>query len=132
MIFRPFRTSEHYKTIAGWWRAERFPAPVGIKYLPEVGMGVFDGSGRLLACGFLYMNGTEVSQLEWITASRALRHEERTKVLTKLIRGIKDTAQNSGCSRIFMSTRHGSLITRLEQEGFKVAESDMTNLYCAI
>lgn len=130
MTFGSFSTRQHYEDIASWWRAQNWPE-VPLSHLPPVGFGAIISSKPVCA-GFLYINGTALSNFEWIVASPELRREKRTEALNLLFEGIKGAARQAGVESIFLSTRHQSLITRLEKHGFQQTDLNMTNMIARV
>lgn len=126
MNFVLFETSVYYEVICEWWLAQGWPC-VALSHLPTKGCGVFLDD-NLVAAAFLYINGTALSNFEWIVVSPKVRRAERTEVINCLITGSSDLAKQAGVESIFMSTRHESLISRLEKNGFQKTDLNMTNL----
>lgn len=131
MEFILFETKFHYEAISAWWLKQGWPV-VPLDHLPPKGCGVFLRGGDIAAAGFLYINGTALGNFEWVVADPKVRREARAEVLSLLFAGTREFAEVAGIKSIFMSTRHGSLISRLMKAGFEKTETNMTNLVAKV
>lgn len=130
LTFSKFTTKEEHDRIALWWESQRWPT-VALSHLPPVGWGVRRDGTLVCAC-WLYLTGTVFCHLEWVVADPKLRRQERTDALNMMIEGTLGAARAAGCESVFTSTRHATLISRLERQGFQQTDKNMTNLIARV
>lgn len=123
-----FSPEKHYQTICQWWEAQNWPK-VPLEFLPSFGLVVYHGETPAVA-GWLYRTDSAICWIEWIVANPEVRGEPRTEAINLLLSSLKEKAKECGGKIIFTTANNGSLVQRLEKNGYIVTDKDATHLIC--
>ena len=126
LTFERFEPEKHYASICGWWDAHKWPR-IPLQSLPENGLvAVVDGEP--LCAGWVYRTDSNMAWMEWLVMSPKAPRPVRGYALDELIRALIALAMTLGAGVVFTSCRVPRLVNRLQDHGFQVTDSAMTNL----
>jgi hypothetical protein len=120
-----FQPEKHYESVCRWWSAQSWPI-IPLSHLPQTGLVVMH-EGMPAAAAWIYKTDSAFCLLEFIVANPEIRKETRTAILSTLISSAKVVAEVMGFQSIFVTNRNQSLGKRLEAQGFKISDQEMTN-----
>lgn len=123
-----FQADKHYETVAKWWADHNWPA-VPLSHLPQTGI-IVSHNGKPAAATWIYKTDSAFCWMEWIVANPEIRREARSSCLSVLISTAKILAKFMGFRSIYMSISNPSLAQRIEAQGFKSSDQEMTNYVC--
>lgn len=123
MILRRYTSADH-ATLTEWWVAHKWE-PIPQNYLPEFGL-VIEG----LCAGFLYKTDSAFAWLEFVVSNPASDKFKRNEALDLLIKSLLQEAARLGFSAVHTSSNHKGLIERYERQGFRVTDSNVTQMVC--
>jgi len=108
--------------LVGWWKKHDFPPPPE-RYLPQVGIIVDE-----CAAGWLYETGTPLAWVEWVVGDPDCDKLKRRQALGGLLVTLLQIAKTKGITDIFTSSNHPGWIETLKENGFIVADNNVTQL----
>lgn len=123
---RQFEAARDYPTVAAWWAGHGWE-PVPEAVLPPTGY-VVEFVNKPIVAGWLYRTDSAIAWLEWVISDPTSTPGPRNKATDRLISTASEAAKALGHTVIFSSLTHPRLIQRYENHGFKVTETQMTNL----
>lgn len=115
-------TQWDYKDFCDWWGARGAPKPA-IDALPPLGFIVPD----LCAC-FVYETPSTVAILEWVVGNPNSDKDLRNQALDEMLAHVFEALKSRGYKHIFTTTPHGKIIERYQSHGFKVTDTNCSNL----
>ncbi len=121
-----FIPEKHYEGICSWWKEHNWPI-IPLTHLSYLGfVSVINGTPA--AAAWLYQTDSAFCLLEWMVVNPKIRRQARTTAISAVIQEVKIAAEHMGFKTIFMNSKSGPLIRRLEAHGFSAAEHGMINL----
>ena len=111
-----------YSDLERWWKDWHWD-PIPQTMLPEVGFIVPDG-----AAAFLYKTDSPICWMEWLVSNKGLRFDERDKAVDDVVSACLTEALKLGAAAVFTSTVKMTLQHRLMKHGFKVGDTNVTQL----
>jgi hypothetical protein len=119
-------TKSEYDIIAKWWPCHNWPV-MPYDALPESGLIIYSESTPIVAA-WLYKTDSSISWLEFMVSNPDVDKKVRGEAIDLLINSLIELAQSSGFKIIFSSIRVPRLIKRMEECGFSVTDTKMTNM----
>lgn len=127
---RLFDFGEDYPEVCEWWRAHKW------HYLPthalsKVGFLVHDEKVKYCV-GWLYSQDSSIGVFEWVTTNPKSPLLGRKQAIELLVTNVISAAKNMGMRTIFSSLRNENLVSLYSRCGFKVTDTQMTNLVAEV
>lgn len=114
-----------YRIMSEWWKSKGCEFAVPKEILPE-GYVSYVGEKPVFA-GYLFQNGLW-GWLAFITVNPDTDARERESGMKSFVEGVEAKALEKGIRLLFSPTNNGSLISRLETNGFKKYDADVVHL----
>lgn len=125
MIIKLFDKSTDYETVKTWWLAQNWPA-VPESSLSTTGFIIKEGDQSLLS-GWVYHTNSDIAWLEFIVANPEIKGEQRDEAFELFFSFVLNYAKIKNYKNVFTSVQHQGLMKRLEKNGFKKGDENMTN-----
>lgn len=120
-------TLEDYPMLVQWWEEWGWETPPTLDMLPQDAFLVYAGDTPLYA-GFLYTTKTSIGWVEFIVSNKQAPLRLKRGALAYLLEVISIIAKSMGIISLFTSTISNGLIKVLTTSGFKIGDTNNTQL----
>lgn len=123
---RSYVEAEHYALLCAWWTWHEF-APVNQLLLPKRGQVIYSGETPICAA-FLYSSDSAIGWIEFVVANPDAGARSVARGIDLLLESLIALSQSIGQACLFTSTNRRGLVRKYERAGFKVGDTQTTQL----
>lgn len=124
--FEKFSPEKHYEILKDWWLGHKWSV-VPMRSLSKNGLMCY-WNDIPVCSGFIYGSDSNIAWQEWLLCDPKADRQYRSECIDNLLDELDKQAKDMGYTVIFTSVRNASLMTRLENKGFQVSDTEMTNM----
>lgn len=120
---------EDYEQLVEWWKQWKWSPPTR-EMLPDNAKGgiMVSKNGINICAGFIYNTNSSIAWCEYIVSNQEYREKDRKEALQELINAITEIARAGGFNVVFTSTNNVHLLKRLDECGYVVGDTGVTQL----
>lgn len=122
MNIRELKPSD-YEIATKWWLAHGWERPISKEVLPPTGITI-EG----VCMGWVYITNSDVANMCWVVGNPEVKGLKIVQGVVTLMKAMIQLAKKHGNNKVFMSTKHESLIRMAKTAGFTTMEEGATNL----
>jgi len=126
MRLREVNLSKDYSMLCSWWSKHGW-ASIDPSWLPATGLIVENDVGPVCA-GFIYRTDSSLFVFEYVVSNPDMDSGIRSLALDQLISSACVVAKAMGAQGLFSAFGDKGLANRMENNGFSVIGSEVTNL----
>ncbi len=117
-------TEENLSIIESWWEDYHNSKMMPRVLLPENGLGgmMLSKNNQPICAGYVYFTNSGIAWIEWITADKNYREEDREQLIVELIKALESFAKENGVISVFTTTASKSLVEKYKKCGFSADE----------
>ncbi len=127
---RQFELGRDYPELCEWWRSRGWKA-LPPETLPAIGLIAEDDTHKFAAI-FIYFVESNWAYLEWLVTNPGSPLKKRGAAIDLVIDHALNVMSHAGTQRVHTSLKNKNLIKVFERHGFKVGDTEMTNLTCQL
>jgi hypothetical protein len=121
-----FEKDRDYEEVCAWWIDYKWE-PVPLDHLAKIGLLAINEEKKI-AAAWLYQTETAFAWFEFLITNPNIEWKEKKPAIEKLMTEALRLAARCGHKTVFTSLNHPGLIKLYQKLGFKIGDTNVTQL----